>query len=326
VTVSSAAGPFIVTQPNTNVNWNSGSQQTITWDVASTDAAPVNCASVRISLSTDGGLSFPTVLAASTANDGSELITLPDVSSNQCRIKVEAIGNIFFDISNANFTVNDGGPACPGQYDLGNNNKITKASAIPPDTDVYGTINTSTDKDFYSFVITNGGTVNITLNNLPADYDIALYNGSGTIIGQSRQAGTANETISTTLAAGNYAVRVKGKNGALDGVNCYDLKVGLGTASRLIAANKTDAVTPYSKAAAKIYPNPVSDVLYINMPAKGEKYLVKVYDVNGKTVVAQTSSGAVIQINVSRVNSGIYFIKIANMEGKEVYSSRFMKK
>ncbi len=98
------AGPFLVTFPNTNVSISG--QQTVTWDVANTTAAPVGCANVKISLSTDGGNTFPTVLAASTANDGSEIVTLPGISNTQGRIKIEAVDNIFFDMSNANFTIN----------------------------------------------------------------------------------------------------------------------------------------------------------------------------------------------------------------------------
>ncbi|MBK9483979.1 MAG: peptidase [Chitinophagaceae bacterium] len=105
VTVSAAAGPFQVTQPNTNVSWAGGSTQTITWDVNNTTAAPVSCANVKISLSTDGGTTFPTVLVASTANDGTESVTIPSTPSTTARIKVEAVGNIFFDISNTNFNI-----------------------------------------------------------------------------------------------------------------------------------------------------------------------------------------------------------------------------
>ncbi len=98
------AGPFLVTFPNTNVSISGN--QTVTWDVANTNAAPVSCANVKISLSTDGGLTFPTVLAASTPNDGSEQVTLPSISTTTARIKIEAVGNIFFDLSNANFSIN----------------------------------------------------------------------------------------------------------------------------------------------------------------------------------------------------------------------------
>jgi hypothetical protein len=60
---------------------------------------------VKISLSTDGGQTFPTVLIASTPNDGSQALTIPNTATTTARIKIEAVGNIFFDISNTNFTI-----------------------------------------------------------------------------------------------------------------------------------------------------------------------------------------------------------------------------
>ncbi|MFZ1305437.1 MAG: reprolysin-like metallopeptidase, partial [Ferruginibacter sp.] len=112
VTVSATSGPFAVTQPNTNLSWAGGTTQTVTWDVNNTTAAPVSCANVRILLSTDGGNTFPTVLAASTPNDGTESVAIPAGPTTTARIKVEAVGNIFFDISNTNFNIT-GAPTAP---------------------------------------------------------------------------------------------------------------------------------------------------------------------------------------------------------------------
>jgi hypothetical protein len=95
VTVSSAAGPFAVTAPNTALTWNAGSSAVVTWSVNNTTAAPVGCAAVNILLSTDGGLSFPTVLAAATPNDGTETITVPATLSTTCRIKGRIRGKYF---------------------------------------------------------------------------------------------------------------------------------------------------------------------------------------------------------------------------------------
>jgi hypothetical protein len=108
VIVDATAGPFLVTQPNTAVSWTGGSSQTVTWNVANTSAAPVSTANVKISLSTDGGNTFPITLLASTANDGSESVTIPNTPTTTARVKVEAVGNVYFDISNANFTITAG--------------------------------------------------------------------------------------------------------------------------------------------------------------------------------------------------------------------------
>lgn len=118
VNVVGTSGPFVVTQPNTAVSWTGGTAQTVTWDVANSNIAPVNCSLVKISLSTDGGGTFPIVLSSGTANDGTELITVPAVVTATARIKVEALGNIFFDVSNANFSIVAGCPAATSPTSL----------------------------------------------------------------------------------------------------------------------------------------------------------------------------------------------------------------
>ncbi len=100
-------GPFLVTAPNTALTYPGGSSQTVTWDKANTDLPPVGTTDVKISLSTDGGLTYPHVLAASTPNDGSEAVTIPHFATSSARVKIEALGNVFFDVSNANFTITD---------------------------------------------------------------------------------------------------------------------------------------------------------------------------------------------------------------------------
>lgn len=105
VTVASNSGPFLVTQPNTAVSWPALSSQTITWDVANTTASPVSCANVNILLSTDGGQTFPTTLLANTPNDGTQTVTLSNSPSTTARIKIEGANNIFYDMSNTNFTI-----------------------------------------------------------------------------------------------------------------------------------------------------------------------------------------------------------------------------
>lgn len=105
VNVSSAAGPFVVTQPASGTTWSGGTTATVTWNVANTASAPVSCSAVDILLSTDGGTTFPTVLASATPNDGSQNVSVPAVAATQARVKVACSGNIFFDISNPDFAI-----------------------------------------------------------------------------------------------------------------------------------------------------------------------------------------------------------------------------
>ena len=99
VTVDDGSGPFRVTQPSGNPIWEPGTQETATWDVAGTTAAPVSCANVNLLLSTDNGATFSETLVTGTPNDGSQAVFVPILKAEDSYLKVECAGNIFFDIS-----------------------------------------------------------------------------------------------------------------------------------------------------------------------------------------------------------------------------------
>jgi hypothetical protein len=102
--IDNTAGPLRVTSQSSLVVYAGLSTQNVTWNVNNTNTASL-APNVKISLSTDGGLTYPYVLAATTPNDGSEAVNLPDVTTVLARIKVEAVGNIFFDVNHSNFNI-----------------------------------------------------------------------------------------------------------------------------------------------------------------------------------------------------------------------------
>lgn len=105
VNVSNNSGPFEIINAGGETAY-AGTLFNVTWNVNNTNNAPVSCTNVKISLSVDGGYNFTYVLTNNTQNDGNETLMLPNnINSSQCRIKVEAIDNIFFDISNGNFSI-----------------------------------------------------------------------------------------------------------------------------------------------------------------------------------------------------------------------------
>ncbi|MEL6534985.1 MAG: reprolysin-like metallopeptidase [Bacteroidota bacterium] len=111
--VSTDTDPFTVTSPAENADYFAGQSVLVEWTAGKTMLPPFNAANVSITLSTDGGDTFSEVLAASTANDGFEYVTLPaSVSTtNQAIIRVAAIGNVFFNISEGTFSIENDGSA-----------------------------------------------------------------------------------------------------------------------------------------------------------------------------------------------------------------------
>ncbi|HIO92157.1 MAG TPA: hypothetical protein EYG68_04840 [Leucothrix mucor] len=109
LTVHDTGTAFSITsQTSSAVTLKKGDSAQITWNVANTDASPINCDKVDIGLSTNGGTSF-TNIVSDVQNDGSESITIPanTTTSSKARVKVSCSNNIFFAISPSNFSVSN---------------------------------------------------------------------------------------------------------------------------------------------------------------------------------------------------------------------------
>jgi subtilisin-like proprotein convertase family protein len=98
--VAGNAGPFKMTFPILDYKWKIGEKVKVTWDVANTDKAPVNCSKVDIFMAFNNSLDFDSdnlvPLLLSTPNDGEAEIIVPNRESIRARIVVKASNNIFF--------------------------------------------------------------------------------------------------------------------------------------------------------------------------------------------------------------------------------------
>lgn len=99
------SGPFEVTSQSVRKQYQKGDTIAVRWKVNGTDLPPIATSYVRILLSIDGGYNFNHVLLDSTANDGGETVLLPGIDVEKARIKVEAIGNIFYSINSSAFPI-----------------------------------------------------------------------------------------------------------------------------------------------------------------------------------------------------------------------------
>jgi hypothetical protein len=116
VSVTAAGStPFRLTVPNGGQTLQSRSDATVTWNVAGTASAPINTPTVDVLMSTDGGLSFPHVLATNVPNTGSAPVRIPHLVGTTARLMIRGHGNVFFDTSDGDISIvaGTGVPAQP---------------------------------------------------------------------------------------------------------------------------------------------------------------------------------------------------------------------
>jgi len=198
VTVVNTGSAFQITNFNSATTFDGGSMQTITWNVAGTNTGSINTPNVHIYMSTDGGYTYPIILASNTPNDGSETVQMPfDVGSSQVRFKVQGAGNIFFDVNNVNVTINNvPGTTPPSQPDLD-----ATADTGVSDSDNITKLNNSSPGTALSFTIGNttpGATVRVYSDGVEIGSAVAV--GSSTVI-------TTNGSF--TLTDGPHAITAR---------------------------------------------------------------------------------------------------------------------
>lgn len=300
---------FAVTSPNTAVTWTGGGNQTVTWDVAGTTGNGINTSLVDILLSTNGGNTFTTVLAAGTPNDGSETIALPNTPTSQARIMVRPVGNIYYDVSNVNFTIIGG-------------SSFNVSSVAPASASLVTAPFTQVDVTFSANV--NVGTVGTN--------DLSLSSGSVTaaqVLGPNIVRYTLsglNTEGAVTLTMPTNAVFDTGGNGVNSFVANYDvdytttafptlLSVGSrgtmhysGTASGIVqSASDTDAFTVSLEAGQT-----VSVVLTGGATLRGAMSLTGPGGVNA-SASASVVGGTATLSSVAITTPGLYTLAVSSL-------------
>lgn len=184
------AGPFKVTNPIEDQNVSLGTNSMLVeWDVAGTDGGDINTANVKISLSTDEGATF-TVLSESTPNDGSETVTIPNgtVATEDCRILIEAVGNIYYAVSRPfNLT------GTMGVSDM-NNNMIIGIYPNPNSGQFFVKANNVSKGDIKTTIFDTAGRV--------------VYNQT-----KNHNGGSLNQSYNVKLPVGAYVVVIESADG-----------------------------------------------------------------------------------------------------------------
>jgi len=219
----------------------------------------------------------------------------------------------------ASFTTTAATPVCVDV--LESNNTLATAKAITVGSAITAQIASATDVDYYSFSNTTAAkNIQISLTTLPADYDVKLYNPSGTLVATSANAGTTSETIKYNNGAiGTYKVYVYGYTSSYSATKCYTL-LAQTSANAFRLANTT--IQPV----VNVYPQPAGNTVNImfNEATKGAT-TITVYNELGMAVKTQNISaepnGKTV-LNTSNLKNGMYYMNVVN--GKSTTTQKLL--
>ncbi len=103
---------FSIEEPN--LGGDIGREGTVRWNVGGTDEPPISVNEIDLFLSVDGGDTFADEPFATVANTGYARVAFPnDVDTDSARIMARGRGNIFFDVSDEDFSLDGSAPATP---------------------------------------------------------------------------------------------------------------------------------------------------------------------------------------------------------------------
>lgn len=215
--------------------------------------------------------------------------------------------------SASTFTTTSATGACSNNYEA--NNTRTTAASIAINTNINSMIGTSTDKDYFKIVTTSAAPkLKVTLSNLPFDYDLKLYNSSGTQLASSANGGTTAETIkyNTATAGATYYIYVFGYNGAFSASQCYTLNASTSATNWRMSGEENEIT---SKPELNIYPNPVQNKVAVDFYAEANQAAsVNIYNAMGQKVNQQniqTLEGSnTVSFDLNNQANGMYIMEV----------------
>lgn len=274
VMTSGSIGPFEVTSPNGGESYPGNSTQTITWNVAGSNNAPVSCANVSILLSLDGGASFSTIVA-STPNDGSQSVTFNAPVTSQARIMIQAVGNIFYDVSNNNFS-----------FSLSLPIELIAFNAVPQQNQVRLDWETASEKNNRGFYVER------SLAKADAFATIGWVAGTGTTNTAQRYT-FFDQDVQPGF---DYYYRLRQTD--FDGKEQYSpIRTTFleGAGSNLL-----------------VLPNPATEKIRVEAPSGTAELVgnVEILDVKGSLVTDLPVQSRSFELDVSELKTGVYFIRV----------------
>lgn len=223
------------------------------------------------------------------------------------------------------FTTSAAAGSCSNNYE--SNNTLASAASIATNTNISSMIGVSGDKDYFKIATTTAQPkLKVTLSTLPYDYDIRLYNASGSLIASSVASGTTSELIkyNTASTGSTYYIYVYGYNGAFSSSQCYTLNASTSATNWRLDGSENIIEEKFGLV---IYPNPVSDKLTVQYFASSNSDVnCTIYNSIGQRVITMNEASVEgenkLTVNTSALKNGIYIVEM--MQDGERSIQRFV--
>ena len=225
-----------------------------------------------------------------------------DISGGSVAAGADVVQDTLSGAANQHWAIENAGN---GYYKFKNENSglymdISGVSTVPGTNAIQWTSNTGYNQQFY-LLSQGGGYYYIVARH---DDQCLNVNGASTSPGatiiQEPQSGSDNESWLIQL------------------VNTNNPSSKAGVASTMMP-NSLDTETD---SILKIYPNPVNDLLYIQLPGS-DRVNVEMYDLDGALIGGKTIANGTGTMNMSGLSSGVYILRIN--DGQRQYIKKIIK-
>jgi len=222
------------------------------------------------------------------------------------------------------FTTTSATTTCTDNYEA--NETRTAGKTIATNANITAKIGTSTDKDWFKFSTTSAArNIKVVLDQLPADYDLKLFNNSGTQLAVSQNTGTTLETIiRNTTSTGTYYLQVYGYSSAFNANSCYSLRVNTSSSSfRTIEGAETESIEVQAIEEVTLFPNPSNGNFTVSVLSDNEADVtIAVYDITSKAILSETFNSTKgensFNLDLQGRAKGIYFVEVKHGETKTI--------
>ena len=142
------------------------------------------------------------------------------------------------------------------------------------------------------------------------------------ILQKSTKRGTLSESITYSATAGTLYIKINSFGGAFNASSCYTLNVQAPNGIYVSSHTNNDA---QAQSGIRLYPNPAKDIVNISLDKVAKNSTLRIYDLFGRVLIEKNVSELKSTVDIKQLPAGLYFVKVFQQDGEEIYNTKFVK-